>query len=42
LGYEDVLVQDTPGLIQFDEEIPFIQEVIHTSDLILFVVDHKQ
>lgn len=42
LWYEDVLIQDTPWLIQFDEEIPFIQEVIKTSDIILFVVDHKQ
>jgi predicted GTPase len=37
-----MVVQDTPGLIQFDEEIPYIQKVISSSDLLLFVVDYKQ
>jgi predicted GTPase len=30
---------DTPGLDTFDEEIPFIQKVIDSSDLILFLID---
>ncbi len=42
LWYQDVVIQDTPWLIQFDEEIPYIQKVIDSSDLLLFVVDHKQ
>jgi predicted GTPase len=30
---------DTPGLDTFDEEIPYIKQVIASSDLILFVID---
>lgn len=33
---------DSPWLATFDEERPFLEEVIHESDLLLFVVDSKE
>jgi predicted GTPase len=33
---------DSPGLATFDEERPFLEEVIEQSDLLLFVVDAKE
>jgi predicted GTPase len=36
-----VTILDTPGLDTFDEEVPYIQQVIKHSDVILFVVDGR-
>lgn len=39
---DGVVFIDSPGLATFDEERPFLEEVIAESDLILFVVDSKE
>ena len=39
---DGVVFIDSPGLATFDEERPFLEEVIADSDLILFVVDSKE
>lgn len=38
---DGVVFIDSPGLATFDEERPFLEEVIEQSDLLLFVVDSK-
>jgi hypothetical protein len=30
---------DSPGLLDFSDEVPFIEKIIKESDLLLFVVD---
>lgn len=39
---DGVMFIDSPGLATFDEERPFLEEVIEQSDLLLFVVDAKE
>ncbi len=36
----EVIFADSPGL-EFQDERPFIQEIVDTSDLILFMIDDK-
>lgn len=38
-GLGKVTFLDSPGLLDFTEEIPFIQFIVDNSDLILFVID---
>lgn len=35
----EVVFADSPGLLEFNEEWPFIQKIIDESDLVLFVID---
>ncbi len=35
----EVVFVDSPGLLEFNEERPFIQKIIDESDIILFVID---
>lgn len=37
----DVTLVDSPGLDTFAQELPFLQEIIDTADIILFVIDGK-
>lgn len=39
---DGVVFVDSPGLATFDDERPFLEEVIEQSDLLLFVVDSKE
>lgn len=36
-----VTLIDSPGLEHFAQELPFLQEIIDTADVLLFVVDGK-
>lgn len=36
-----ITITDSPGLLDFEEERPFIQKIVDDSDLLLFVVDDK-
>jgi len=42
LGHKDILLIDSPGLENIDEEMQFIQEIIRESDILLFVIDGKE
>lgn len=39
---EGVEIIDSPGLDNFDQEIPYIQKIIDTADILLFVIDGKK
>ncbi len=36
---EGVELMDSPGLDNFDQELPYIQKIIDDADILLFVVD---
>lgn len=36
---DEVVFADSPGLLEFNDERPFIQKIIDESDLVLFIVD---
>ncbi|MEI7478417.1 MAG: GTPase [bacterium] len=36
---KNVEIIDSPGLLDFHEELPFIEQIIAESDILLFVVD---
>ncbi len=42
LWHKDVLLMDSPGLENTEEEMQFIQEIIQECDILLFVVDGKE
>lgn len=37
-----VEIMDSPGLLDFSDEMKFLSEVVQEADLLLFVVDGKQ
>lgn len=41
LGHKDILLIDSPGLENVEEEMQFIQEIIQECDILLFVIDGK-
>jgi len=38
-GLGQITFSDSPGLLEFKEERPFIQQIIDESDIILFIID---
>ncbi len=42
LAWRPVTYIDSPGLDTFEEELPFIEEIIEQADILLFVVDAKK
>lgn len=33
---------DSPGLLNFEEEVPFLEQIIQEADILLFVVNGKE
>ena len=34
-----VMVFDSPGLLDFSDEVPYITQIVQDSDLLLFLID---
>lgn len=39
---EGVMLIDSPGLDHFEQELPYIQQIIDEADILLFVMDGKK